>query len=250
MSENPAGEQKIEEPKTNDSGPSLATLRGQIDTLEKAQRESNQTVRTACTMVLGVSLLLVGWNSFRTFWSDEEKKSLRKELGEIISAQTSSAKASLESNIVSKFFMAQVALDNRVIEITNQIQGLWTQQLSVSKNVLSMSAKSMERQGDVCLQESNYLDATVSYTVAVSWFLKLGAEPSVHDLLEKLIKKCIPNMRNEHLEMPSRTHELKVTTLTHLSNLLSELESADQNQRYTLKIAELQSAIKQCKSRR
>jgi len=49
--------------------------------------------------------------------------------------------------------------------------------------------------------------------------------------------------------MPSRSYLMNVSTSNHLSNLLTELENADQNTRYSLEIAELKNGIRQVQSR-
>ncbi|SRR6266540_522779 len=105
------------------------------------------------------------------------------------------------------------------------------------------------RQADGFLYASNYLDATVSYAVASSWFLKLGKEPLVHKSIEQISKQCLRQLTQEHLEMPSRAF-LGIPVRGHLNTLLGELEKADENARYTLEIAEMRSAIRQAEQRK
>lgn len=236
-------------PPDGDMKTAIALLKVQVESFEKTQRESNQTVRTACVMVVSVAVLLIGFNVFRTFMSDEERKALKSEFSQIIQAQSALAKIGLETNIDNRFSALQTNLYQLVSEMTNRVQTAIALGANANSSVLEINAGEKLKQAEQMLQNSNYLDATVCYIVAASWFLKLGNEPYVHNALSRLTTRCLPQLNRDHLGMPSRAHLVNVPISTHFTNLLTQLEIADQNSRYTLEIAEIKNGIQQSQSR-
>ncbi len=107
-------DRKSELPVLKDSAP-----KEPVDIFEKTQRESNQTVRTACMMVLGMAITLIGWNVARGIWADSEKIALRHDLEQFIQTEIMGAKVALESNIATRLGNAETNLQRTVLEYTN-----------------------------------------------------------------------------------------------------------------------------------
>ncbi|MBI5387805.1 MAG: hypothetical protein HZA90_24345 [Verrucomicrobia bacterium] len=242
-------------PDKKDNEIEMRILQAKFDTFEKALRESNQTIRvfgaSMATVLTVVALALVGWNVFRTVWSmPEEKTMFRRELSDAVNTQVVSARSELETNLAQRFIANQKAFDERIHGISNSLQAVATQLASGNNMFMAMQAVDRAKQADTWLRNSNYLDATVNFAVSTSWFLKTGYEPDVHTGLTQLTKRCLPQLNNEHLEMPSRAYLVNMLVSAHLTNLIIDLEKADQNARYTLEIAELKSAVRQAQARK